>query len=70
MPVFAEAQRLGGFGAASSRKKRSSSLAQHKQLSPLAVVVGLFGAVRYSVGQLTASRDVDAPLNRHIVAWP
>ena len=58
------------FGAASSRKKRSSSLAQHKQLSPLAVVVGLFGAVRYSVGQLTAPRDVDAPLNRHIVARP
>ena len=41
-----------------------------KPLSPLAVVVGLFGAVRYSVGQLTAPRDVDAPLNRHIVARP
>ena len=36
-----------------------------KPLSPLAVVVGLSGAVRYSVASSKAPRTEDVPPNRH-----
>ena len=71
MPVFAEAQRLRDFSSIWVQKTAIEPFCRSETpLSPLAVFVGPSGAVRYSVEQLTAPRDVDAPLNRHIVARP